>query len=208
MIFLFVILCLLFALSVRLNKGEETLTKNSCDAIRGLCVIFILFSHISSYIAFDDFGSKYLNAILACIGQLMVAPFFFFSGYGIASSVLKKGRSYEKTILIKHFFKVFLYVFVSLIPYCVLALVNGVYSWADYLLAPIGLASIGNSNWFIFAILFCYLSSGLALLVPFKNKAWPILITSLSVFGYVIAFKLLGYGAWWYDTILCFPLGL
>lgn len=196
-------------LFVRKNKDGNILDKVTTKSIEGLFAVFIVFSHMHGYIPFDDFGGEVLNSMIGYVGQACVAPFFFFSGYGILESIKKKGDKYIQKILVNRLLRVWLWFLIALIPYYVIALVtHASYTPLEYALAPFGFTSIGNSNWFVVVILGCYLISGLVFLIKFKNYKTNVLLISALVVTYLIlgyCFKLSG---WWYDTVLCFPLGL
>ena len=185
--------------------------KDQTMAIKGIFAIIIFFSHFNSYIQLASTGEeKIYSSVINGIGQLMVTLFLFYSGYGIYCSVNKK-ENYIKNFPKTRILKTLLNFDIAVLLFWVLDLILVInYEIKDVLLAFTSWTSIGNSNWFIFAILVMYLSTYLvAKLNKNKiNKKSIIIITMFSII-YIILMRLLKTGeSWWYDTILCYPLGL
>ncbi len=82
------------------------------------------------------------------------------------------------------------------------------------LLSLIGWESVGNSNWYIFATLFCYISLMLAfafskLMKVSKEKfeLFMVILTTLLLLFYTIIILKFKY-SFWVDTIFCFSFGM
>lgn len=211
-IFLYLAVFLVFILSLRPRKDDnEILDKNFTNAIKTLFILLIVLSHILNTVHYND-GSilaKGLGIFRGAMGQMCVAPFLFISGYGLFEGYKKHGDAYNKKIFINHFLKIWLFTIICLIPYFIYdPIVNGARPIGDYFLTLIGLKSLGNQSWFIFAILFVYLITFLVGLFKFKNKWINCLIITMLCIGYAVVFKLLGYGSYWYNTIISFPIGI
>lgn len=56
---------------------KRALNKEQTTCINGIFVLFVFLSH------FGQYETMPWNNLLLAIGQLMVAPFLFYSGYGI-----------------------------------------------------------------------------------------------------------------------------
>ena len=89
MILWIALLCVVSMVGVRFSKyHEDYLSKDSTNAIKGIFAVVILYSHMRGYL---DLSSGWYNTayvrILKYIGQMMVAPFLFYSGYGIMESL-------------------------------------------------------------------------------------------------------------------------
>ena len=141
------------------------------------------------------------------LGQLMVVPFLFYSGYGIFESVKKNGVSYvllfKKKRILKTLFHfdlaviLFLVYDVFLAPekLSVLKVVTSLVAWD----------SVGNSNWFVFAILCAYIFSFFAFVLNKGHLFRSLIVITVLCFMYVAIvsrFK----ESYWFDTILAFPL--
>jgi hypothetical protein len=79
-------------------------------------------------------------------------------------------------------------------------------SWQRVLLSPIAWLSVGNSTWFIFAIICAYTFSYCAFVIFKGNRQkslYFILILCLLYIFIISRFK----NDYWFDTILAYPLG-
>ena len=203
MIYLLVIFFLICLWNVRFTKND-CLTKESTSIINGIFVGLVFFSHFSSYI---NYSNPLYNLFFKGLGQLMVAPFLFFSGYGIYESIKNK-KDYLKNFPKKRFLKLFINFSLAIIFFLIYSFIIGKkYSLMTILLSFIGWTSIGNSNWYIFAMLCLYAFTYLSFKI-FKNKklALGILLT-LSII-YMIIIHGVGKSSAWYNTILCYPFGM
>lgn len=72
------------------NSNNDYLSKDNSNCIKGIFVLIVFYSHLATY--FEPLYSKdflMLN-FRNFLGQLMVAPFLFYSGYGVYESIKKK----------------------------------------------------------------------------------------------------------------------
>ena len=60
---------------------NRALNKEQTTCINGIFVLFVFLSH------FGQYETMPWNGVLLAIGQLMVAPFLFYSGYGMADII-------------------------------------------------------------------------------------------------------------------------
>lgn len=178
MVFILPVVFILSLIGIRFQKcnaKENTyLTKNSTNAIRGIFIILIAMALFlrnvsgTTYSQFDtplfSFSSDYV--------QLLFVPFFFFSGYGIFETFKDLGKSYARRIPLQQILRHYLSYFISWILFAVTALaLESNYSIQDYLLSSIGLSTIGNSNWFVFVMIFLYLISFTSFRIADKKTA-------------------------------------
>lgn len=66
--------------------------------------------------------------------------------------------------------------------------------------------SLGNSNWYIFCILWCYLFSYVAYKLSKKKTTFLAIVWILSFTYIAVLYKFKG--DWWYNTILAYPTGV
>nr|BCB22751.1 hypothetical protein [Erysipelothrix tonsillarum] len=94
-----VIVSLLFFVVLLFTKTDEDGYKDSLvpvissKSLNGFFTCLILISHFIGYVELHDIEFQVGKLITNYIGQLMVASFLFFSGYGIYSGI-KKNDSY------------------------------------------------------------------------------------------------------------------
>lgn len=217
MVFLIVALILCCLWKVKISKGFnfEYLSQDVSNSIKGIFAIIILFSHIRGYITLspNNIFDTSFNTIISYIGQLMVAIFLFYSGYGINESYKKK-KNYFDTFFKRRILKTWSHFVLAVLLFFIASFFTPEsYSLKQYMLCWTGWESIGNSNWFVFDILAIYLlvyfSAFILKLIGKENNnsLLCILTTIFAIFlwGILFYFKR---SSWWIDTIMCFPLGM
>lgn len=213
MIVQFVCLLIICIYGIKFNLtgfNEDYISPGISNAVKGIFTVIILFSHMRGYITTDNsiFDTGHVS-ILNWISQLMVAIFFFYSGFGIMES-FKSKAGYIKTFFRKRIIKTLVHFDIAVLLFLLLQTCLGeFFSAEEYLLSWIGWTSIGNSNWFIFDILTLYGITWLALRVKSLN---------LTQFGGAILLSTLGLWCvlhivkhdcpWWGDTLLTYPAGM
>lgn len=192
---------------------KDYMSVRSTTAIKGVFAIIILLSHVCQYF---DLGSgisdQVFGFIMRYIGQLMVTAYFFYSGYGIAESIRnKKGYAYGffKKRLLKTLFNFDLAVLLYLV---LQSLLRTRFEIKNYILCWIGWCDIGNSSWFIFAILALYLIAYAALLAKERlhqsELFFAFIVTLLTIGLWLFLFISKKPEYWWYDTLAVFPAGI
>ena len=194
--------------------APDCLSINQTTAIRGLLVLFIFFSHFFQRVTggWLPFGDSICVSLIEKIGQMMVAPFLFYSGFGIVLSYTKKGKSYIDSFPKKRILKTYLFFVAVVLVYLIYnAIVGNKHDIKTIALSFLGYEKIGNPNWFMFAILFMYIVTYLSARINKKRIDYK---TVLAVFACVISYQLAFClifkpgQSWWYDTIICFPFGM
>ena len=193
------------------GKGFQTetyLSRPTTDSIKGLFIWAVFISHILGQTAFVSPLDMAAHRLAGGLGQLIVTLFLFYSGYGIGEAVKRKGSGYVKQFPFHRIGKTLLHFDMALVGYLVLGLLLGnTYSLRTVALSLVGWESLGNSNWYIFAILSLYGVTYLSFLCcPRRPRLAAVLVTVLTVV-YMVLMRRYRF-VWWYDTALCYPLGL
>lgn len=193
-------------------KGEwndEFLSLSQSKAIQGFCAVCIMFHHMSQRTCVLWIPGEYITHGLDLfynIGYLCVAVFFFFSGYGLFKS-FKTKENYFKHYFTKRILPILL---VSLITELMFLLF---YMYRD---AEIGISTVFSSNgpmfvhpytWYIYAIIYIYIAFFISFKL-IKNERISFVSMFLFVLIYILFCNYMGYGNWWYNSILLFPFGL
>ena len=201
----------LFGIKFNFKDGfPDYMSPQKSNSIKGIFIVLVVLSHTRQFITITQspLNTPFLD-IISFLGQLMVVMFLFYSGYGISLG-LKNKEKYATTIITKRFPKVLIHFDIAVIIFYLLSVVLGAkYSVKDLLLSFIGLDTVGNTVWYIFVTLVLYILVFLVFIV-FKKR----FIAGLTVFKILSAaltfvlFLWKGKEHWWYDTIMCFPLGM
>lgn len=178
-------------------------------AINGLFTILVFFSHVSTYISLDGAFDKPYSSFKSYLLQLVVAPFLFYSGYGITESIKKKGTDYVKQIPKNRFLKVLVHFDIAVALFVILnAILGRSFPLKKILLAFTGYTSVGNSNWYIFAVLGLYVIVFIAFMLARKSKVLGVILTTLLSIGFVYLQMRLRLPEYYYDTAIIFSAGM
>ena len=191
----------------------DYISKDRTNAIKGIFVALILLSHGRQYM---ELSGAYDNPYLTLqnhLGQMVVAMFLFYSGFGIMESIKRNGYGYVKSIPLKRFPSVLLNFNIALVLYLALGLYSGkTYDIKTILLSMVGWKSVGNSNWYMFAIFVLYILTFISFFFIkwVKNKRLYligiIILTALTV-CFVYWEISTGQPHYSYDTVILFVLG-
>lgn len=188
------------------------LTHDRTCFINGFYGVFVFVSHLLQSNITPSLADKICLHLLPR-GQLMVTTFFFFSGYGLMCSLLKKGRGYSGKLLLHRLPKILLQlIFTVLICWAAEVNVMGAhYSVSHVLLSLIAWQDIGSTNWYICETMMYYfviavpaLLFGLSCLKRYLVIVWSLSALMLLVLTMVKT----GEDAYWVNTPLCLPLGM
>ena len=192
------------------KRNDGYLSLESTNAIKGIFAVIILCSHMGGYLQFEDnLANRSYFKIMEYLAQSMVAPYLFYSGYGIYYSFRNK-ENYASGFFRKRFLKTLINFDLAVLIFVVVqALVPIKYPLRNYLLCWVGWESVGNSNWFIFVILALYLIAFIGLFAEKKKKGALLPLIILSSFALWLFLRIVAHKeSWWCDTIAAFPLGM
>lgn len=194
----------------RVGGWCDYISKSQTDVIKGIFIIIVFYSHILGYIEKSGytFSVKYDGIYLFFIrhiGQLMVVMFLFYSGFGVMSSLEAKKSIYIKTFLCKRILPTLANFSIAVVFFLISGLLlNHSFKFSRILLSLIGWESIGNSNWYIFTILLCYIGFYLSYLASPKRVALLSFLFSVFIIIILSFYK----PSYWYNTILAFNAGI
>lgn len=218
MIFFISILLMMIAGSATAAKPNEFnkdyISKDSIQPIKGIFIILVLLSHSRNYTTFGGVYDKPYLALQNHLGQMIVAMFLFYSGYGIMEQIKKKEWGYVGSIPTKRFAGVLLNFDIAILLYLILNICLGKpLETKQVLLSFIGLRGMGNSSWYIFDVLVLYLATFIAFLPVKKwNSKWVkfagIVIVSAFSGAFIVIMKRLNYDTYWYNTVPLYALGM
>lgn len=195
------------------KKGEffaDYCSPKNTGTINGIFSVLIFLSHIVTYIDFDSPWDEPYMAFRAFMGQLVVATYLFYSGYGIMESYKKKGHSYAMSIPFHRLFKTW-YHFAIVI--CMFAVVSiGIrkleYTPAEVVLGFTGYVSLGNSNWYMFVTFALYVIVFLSFFIMRKSKTLAVCLVFVLTVALALWENEMGLANTWFNTVFCFPAGM
>lgn len=216
---IFIVLLILFLALFRANitangYSVSYSTKSTLLGLKGVFVLLIFISHFVTYVSLTDPLFTFYAHLKSYLGQMVVVPFLFFSGYGVVETIRAKGSVYVQNMPVHRILKVLFQFDVAVLLFCILRWSQGVtYSIGHVLLTLIGWKGVGNSNWYIFAILWLYLFTWLAFSTFDKGneedegKALAGLTVCSIGFIYVVWCLLGESGNYYYNTVIAYSAG-
>lgn len=185
------------------------LEKNT-NTINAIFSILIFLSHAVTYVRLDGVLDKPYFEFRSFLGQLVVVTYLFFSGFGIMESIKKKGVDYVKEMPKNRFFKLWYHFAIVILLYTVVSVgvAGKKYTVIHWLLSFTGLKAIGNSNWYLFVTFALYIIVILSFLLFKKSQKVALISVGILCIGFVLLEKEMGLGSRYYNTLLCFPLGM
>ncbi len=204
-----VLACIGMKVSLKGFEREDALSMRTTNSLRGIFILLVMLSHFRSYCSpYKDTLDVIGGRISDELGQLIVVLFLFYSGYGVCEAIQKKGSGYVRSFPKNRFLKTLLHYDLALLPFLAVGfLFYSGFSARKIIGAFLAWDNLGNSNWYIFAMLVLYAITWLAFSLLGKRKALAAaLVTVLTVVYMLVVSKYQGY--WWYDTVLCYPLGM
>lgn len=192
---------------------KDYISKERTNAIKGIFVILIVFSHASQYINLTGIYDEPYIIFKNHIHQMVVAMFFFYSGFGMMKQILSKKFEYIKSIPFKRLFVLLVNLDIAVVIFLILQYFLGrTFELKTILLSLIGWENVGNSNWYMFAIFAVYILMFISFYILRwidKKAVYYIGTAILTVLTMAFVFweMKMGLDHWWYDTVILFPLG-
>ena len=201
----------LFGIKFQKRNGffSDYISKQQTSSINGLFAILIFISHVSTYIKLSGAADNAYSFIKEYLGQLVVVSFMFYSGFGIAEQIKQRGLPYIKGFFANRFLKVFYHSALAILLYILLnAVIGRKYDLKTTLLAFTGYTGIGNSSWYIFAILGLYLIVFVSFVICKASRLIGTVIATVLSLAFVFYQIKSGRETWSYNTIILFPIGM
>jgi len=209
--FILLLIMASFGLSLRYRSSGPNaadLDRQTTTTINGLFLLLVVFSHFMTYIALPAHFAKLTQVWMLVKGQLIVTTFLFFSGYGIYIQLKKRGRPYLKTFPKHRLLFLWSKFALAVTLYLVIALMTKrALTLPHVLLSYLGLATIGNSAWYIFIILFLYVLTYFAwkLFPTNHRRAVGFIVLGCLVYMLIANWLLPEYYA---NTVFCYVAGM
>lgn len=188
--------------------AEESFSRPTTDSIKGIFIWLVFLSHFAGYVTYTAPIDKMGYSISRFLGQLIVACFLFYSGYGVCEAIKKRGSDYVGSFPKHRIGKTLLHFDLAVLLFLILGLLQGKrFGIFTVLLSFIGWESLGNSNWYIFDVLVLYALTFLAFRLIKNNLKHAVMLVTILSFVMVVILRYTR-PSWWYDTVLCYALGM
>ncbi len=208
-VLLFLVFYLVWAEYAKDGYHSDYIGKEQTAAVNGLFTLLIVVSHFVTYAPMkNSFDASYIE-LKKFLGQLVVTTFLFYSGYGIHRSIREKGRDYIKWIPWRRFCKVLLHFDTAVMLFVLVGttLLSKEFKTEKILYSLVGWESVGNSNWYIFAVLSAYIITYISFMI-FGEKGYGGVITATVLSLVFVVLMAQEKDTWWYDTFFCYAAGM
>ncbi len=177
--------------------------RDNAYGLRGVAMLMIIMSH-----TLNGYPGTHLPALhIELWGGMGTAVFFLFSGYGLTLSLMQRGRVDAGYVRAKARRLIVPWLVYWVVEVAVLLIFNrGQLSWHLLTEALTLRLHPDVENWFFKVIIATYAVELLLFRCRMSNGA-RVVATVVLAAGYVALARVCGLGHWWYNTILCFPLG-
>jgi len=208
MIFFLVALFIIVLVSLRKNTSGVVLSREATSSVNAIFAILIFLSHSVGYI--ENIESNYFCKIYTATplhkSQFVVTTYLAFSGYGCIRQVLKQGETYVKKFPVHRILKTLFYFDAAVVMYLIVNLILGNERTGTEILGSfIGLTTVGNSNWYMFAILSLYCMTYIA--VRFTKDEYSMLSVLTGEGLMYVAIASMFLPGRFYNTVLCYVFG-
>ncbi len=196
----------LLFIGCRFQKNEDYLSLSQTTSINGLFFLCVFFKHIQNFAVYYTGADRFASVIDNYLGQLIVVPFLFYSGYGISESIKNK-PGYVKNIPVKKILKTwFMFALYVLIWVAIKIPIGQFYALKDILIALTAWTSIGNLQWYVFAMLALWLGTWICFSL-FKKGISPYIAMLFYTLVYAVVMRCFK-DTKWYDTVIAYDIGL
>lgn len=206
---LFLILLVFYRIKIKpIKNSDDFLSKTNTTSINGIFVLIVFYSHLTTY--FEPIMSKdfMMFNFREYLGQLMVTPFLFFSGYGVYESIKNKKEKYINKIPQKRILNTWIKFIFGISLFLIFNLIKGIkYKFSVTLLSFFAWESIGNSTWYIFCIFFMYIFTYISFKIFDKDDKKAIKLSFILTFMYILIMNVYKFH-FWFNTALCYNFGL
>lgn len=193
--------------------SNNLLDKADTYPLRGICMLMIFFHHAFNRYTNVEFASLGENLLINQLysvrnwGFLATGVFFFLSGFGLYHSLLRNSPLRWDYLFqhLKKLFKPFIFLWVFILG-CFVVYAPEYLNFslfADFFT----LCSPGRDTWFFKIIIAAYIISFFSFKY-IKSENVRFLVIFACTFAYMAVMFKLGYGRWWFNSILNFPVGM
>lgn len=185
--------------------NEDYLSIEKCNCLRGMLAVFIVLHHMS-----EKISGGYLFPQLQHLGYLIVAVFFFLSGYGLMVSYQKKGEAYFKGYWKNRIgYLLVVYLIVSVIYLIYFNIVGQSIGLIQFAKSFISGYPTATFSWYIivqllFYVIFLFVFS----ICKRFNNGLKILTLMALTLAMMIGFYYAGYDSFWYLSDIAFVIGV
>lgn len=195
---------ILLPVFINRKKKKDYLSIENCTSLRGIAAIGIVLHHLSERIQEDS-----LFRWLAVIGYILVAYFFFLSGYGLMVQYRKKKEAYLAGFIRKRVLYLVIIYLLDIVLYALYDTLMGKPHTLGEIFKSIFVSGIARNSWYMIVLIGVYFVFWIVFRV-FKNmaesfKVFCVFLAQLFFAVYCIALDI---SPIWYYSNFGFTVGM
>ena len=184
------------------KDADDCLNIRQTRAVNGFFVVMIFIRHFFQYIT-PEKHDRLMKLVNNSAGQLIVVLFLFFSGYAFVRQYNRHERYLER--IPKKIAALYLIFVITVLIFWAVGIICGRrYSAGTVLLAFAGVRSLGNSTWYVVAILFMWAFSYLS----FRQSKVPALVLMTVLTAVYAVIMRVCMEEIYYNTVIAYLLGM
>ena len=179
-------------------------------SLRGILVLLIVLHHLSGVTSFPGLSPSFrmLVSQFTFFGGGAVSMFFFISGYGLMASLHKKGKIYLDSFYKKRFLKLLPPLLIATCIFiCIRMCFEHLSAWNICYEMTLGNPPLPNS-WYMYALFILYIFFHAVFSICGVQGRKALNWMWIGSFAYIACILLLGWGYWWYTSVLSFNIGI
>ena len=184
-----ILLIIISMFLARRNIDESLLSVRSTDSLKGISIIMIVLAHICQFnqlLKYSLIGGEHTYKFVFSWGAIGVSLFFFLSGYGCYSSVIKKKRLINW--LTNHILKMLLHFAVAfiLVVSISILLFGRTTTTSEIFTCFFEARMPGSTTWYLKIQILFYIFITISMIISKKSKYSTAIIVALSIVYAVI----------------------
>ena len=196
--------------------NEGFLSLDQSKALQGICILAIVFHHLSQKIyvnqALPDLIRHSLDPFVN-IGFLLTSVFFFFNGYGLYKSVTQKSGYLDHFLGKRLQAPLTAYYVTGLVFFALRLLVGDNMGRKTALLYISGLVHCSPYSWYIVILILFYVVFYLVFRHTKNQKSAVVLFTGIVLIYIAVSLFIprnsyFIRGEWWYNSVFMMPVGM
>ena len=176
--------------------------KYNSNKIKGLLALLIIIHHLSIYIK-----DTILLKVFTIVGVIAVSAFFFYSGYGLMISYLKK-ENYLKDFLNKRIMKIVIPYIIAIIFTILAYLLTGQLTPRKIFNSLVEGEPVVRFSWYVLAIIILYVVFYLSAKFLKRKRMINIAVFGGTILYCIVVNNILGFNNWWVNSCFAFFIGI
>ena len=211
MIYFFIAYCIicLFGCKLCFKTEYDYLSRDVTTSVKGIFILMVFFSHFNSYVQYTELLDRIYTIPFSLIGQGMVTMFLFYSGYGVMEQI-KRRDNYVSSMPVNRILSTLFQFAIAIVLFALLRFsLSEPFTVKKFVLSLIGWDSLGNSNWYIFAVLCMYVITYISFKVFSGSHKKAAIFNLAATTIYIVVMCYIAHKpSHWYNTALLYPFGM